>query len=143
MKPGPVSSFAVRNERTGGSFLWGITVGRGRLITVGTAGIVLSSDDGVTFTRQNSGVTDWLVGICFSGEKFVAVGEHGRILVSRDGISWSSALSSGTTQRLNNVVYGNGLFVAVGEAGTIVTSPDAQTWTVRPTDVSGWLRGLA
>jgi hypothetical protein len=31
----------------------------------------------------------------------------------------------------------------VGEAGTIVTSPDAQTWTVRPTDVSGWLRGLA
>jgi hypothetical protein len=142
----PLTSFTRQHSQPGGSFLWGVTAGNGLFVTVGTAGKILSSTDGQTWTAQDSGTAAWLVGVAYGAEKFVAVGEAGTILVSTDGATWTPAAASGTTERLNNVVYGNGRFVAVGENSTIVTSPDAQTWTKQslpPYPVSGWLRGLA
>jgi sugar lactone lactonase YvrE len=139
----PVTSFAIRHGISGGDFLWGITVGNGTIVAVGTNGKILSSTDGRTWTQRLSGTSDWLVGVAFAAGKFVVVGDHGTILVSTDGTTWTRATSSGTTQRLNNVTYGGGRYVTVGEAGTIVSSIDAMSWTPAPsTGGAGWLRGL-
>jgi len=59
----------------------------------------------------------------------VAVGSHGTILTSRDGVNWTEQTSPAKAG-LNGVTYGNGLFVAVGrdvgsygDYGIILTSP--------------------
>jgi sugar lactone lactonase YvrE len=138
-----ITSFTVRHAQPGAGMLWSIASGNGLLVAVGDNGTILTSTDGRTWTRRNSGTTDWLVGVTFGAGQFVVVGDRGRILHSRDGTSWAGARASGTTQRLNNVLYATNKFVAVGEAGTIVTSDDAEVWTPRESGVTGWLRGLA
>lgn len=134
---------ATRHAQPGGSFLWGIASSGSQLVTVGTEGTILSSSDGRTWTRRDSGTTDWLVGVTYGAGKFVAVGDRGIVLLSTDGTSWTRAASSATTQRLNNVTFARNTFVAVGEGGVILTSPDAETWTPRTSPTTGWLRGLA
>jgi sugar lactone lactonase YvrE len=137
-----LSAFVPLHTRPGGSFLWSIASGGGKMVAVGTGGKVLTSTDGTGWTARLSGTNDWLVGVTYGAGKFVAVGDRGTILVSSDGETWTRAVSSGTAERLNNVVYGGGRFVAVGERGTVVSSPDAQTWALGATGVTGWLRAL-
>lgn len=137
-----LTNFALRRSEPGGAFLWNIASGGSRLVAVGTDGTILTSFNGDTWTRRDSGTTDWLVGVTYGGGKFVVVGDRGTILTSTDGIAWTRATASGTTQRLNGVTYGDGLFVAVGEAGAAVHSRDAVTWTASTTGATGWLRGL-
>ena len=136
------TTFARRRTQPGGSFLWSIAAGNGQLVTVGTNGTILTSEDGTTWTARVSGTADWLTGVTYGAGKFVAVGDRGRILLSTDGVTWATATDAGTTQRLNNVLFAAGLFVAVGENGSIVTSADAVRWTPRVSNVAGWLRGL-
>jgi hypothetical protein len=71
----------------------------------------------------------------------VAVGLHGAILTSPDGVNWT-ARASGTSNWLNGVTYGNGLFVAVGGGGAILTSPDGVNWTRRASGTSNFLNGV-
>ncbi len=46
------------------------------------AGIILTSPDGMNWTRQTSGTANWLYGLTWSGTKFIVVGDVGTILVS-------------------------------------------------------------
>ena len=85
-------------------------------------GTILTSPDGVTWTRRISGGYALYVESYVNG-LFVAVGDNGTILTSPDGVTWT-ARTSGTCDCLSGVTYGNGLFVAVGDKGTILTSPD-------------------
>lgn len=71
---------------------------------------------------------DYLYAVTYGSDLFVAVGDHGTIVTSVDGSSWT-VRSSGTNNRLNGIAYGNGLYIAVGENGIILTSPDGMTWT--------------
>jgi sugar lactone lactonase YvrE len=145
VEPGPAAqpAFSVRHSVPGGSALWGITYGPSGLVAVGTAGTILTSPDGSTWTARASGTNAWLVGVAFGGNQYVAVGDTGTVLVSPDGATWTPVAQSATSERLNNVTFGAGAYVAVGEGGTIITSPDARTWTARASGVTGWLRGLA
>jgi photosystem II stability/assembly factor-like uncharacterized protein len=86
---------------------------------VGSEGTILTSPDGKTWTRQDSGIRNDLLGITYGNGLFVAVGSEGTILISPDGRSWTKQ-NSGTTKHLHDVAYGNGLFVAVGD-GVIST----------------------
>lgn len=144
------SRFILRSQRPGG-FLWSIASDGTHLVTVGTGGRILSSNDGVVWNARASGVTDWLVGVAHGYDRFIAVGENGRILTSTTGDTWTVVANVPTTQRLNNVFYGflspgadsRGLWVAVGEAGTALVSRDqGATWRAGTTGVTGWLRGL-
>lgn len=137
------TSFVVRNSRAGGDFLWSIAASPTGMVVVGDRGAILTSTTGTTWTRRNSGVTDWLVGVTYGAGKFIAVGDRGRILASVDGVQWTAQTATATSQRLNNVIFAAGQFVAVGEAGTIVTSPDGLTWRPQVSGFTGWLRGLA
>ena len=144
------SRFVVRNQRAGG-FLWSIASSGTRMVTVGTGGRILVSDDGVIWSVRPSGVTDWLVGVTYGAGRFIAVGDNGRILTSATGDTWTIVANVPTTARLNNVLfadYPNVLtpvpVVAVGEAGTALVSNDAgATWRAGTTGATGWLRGLS
>src|SRR4051812_49829042 len=67
----------------------------------------------------DSPVTETLWGVAF-GNQFVAVGEHGSIATSPDGLTWT-ARNSGTDKWLLAVTWSPTLrqFVVVGDGGTI------------------------
>lgn len=70
---------------------------------------------------------------------FVAVGNSGLILTSRDTVTWEEQIIS--TDSLYFIVWSPqlSLFVTVGDNGSIATSSDALTWTVRTSpSTNGW-----
>ena len=82
-----------------------------------------------------------LNGVAFGNGTFVAVGGHGTVLTSSDGINWVLR-PSGTDNSLERVTFGNGIFVAVGSAGTILTSVDGINWVPRSSGTIFSLRGV-
>jgi hypothetical protein len=105
----------------------------------GTA--ILTSPDGTVWTARDSGATNDLNGIAWSGSQFMAVGAGGTILTSPDGAAWT-ARDSGPANDLNGIVWGGGQFVAVGDSGTVLTSPDGAAWTARDSGVAERLNGI-
>ncbi|MCL5408922.1 MAG: hypothetical protein M1135_02755 [Candidatus Omnitrophica bacterium] len=51
--------------------------------------IILTSTNGITWTKQNFETNQFLNGIVYGDKKFVAVGGYGTIITSSDGIHWS------------------------------------------------------
>ncbi|AFV77252.1 hypothetical protein Theos_2262 (plasmid) [Thermus oshimai JL-2] len=60
--------------------LFDVTYGNGLFVAVG--GAILTSSDGVTWTRQSSGTSNDLYAVTYGGGLFVAVGGLGTILTS-------------------------------------------------------------
>jgi len=91
-------------------------------------GTILTSRDGVKWTKQVSWTDGLLEGVTYGNGIFVAVGRtgegevRGTILTSRDGVKWTERVL-GTDGWLNDVTYGNGIFVAVG--AVFITGPDS------------------
>lgn len=109
-------------------------------ITASTAGLILSSTDGINWTRRISGVSTSLRSAAFGNGLWVMVGNSGRILTSPDGTTWT-ARTSGVTTDLSSVAFNNGTFVAVGSSGVILASTDGAEWTARRSGVTGVLNG--
>ena len=55
-----------------------------------------------------------LLGVAWSGTRFVAVGEDATVLTSEDGHAWVSTAEPVPGMVLHDVSWGNGTFVAVG-----------------------------
>ena len=93
---------------------------------------ILSSPDGITWTRQFSGTTNQLFAIAVNRQgRYVAVGDYGVVSTSADGKRWAPQ-SSGVVDSLRGVAADNqGRFVAVGSYGTIVSSQDGISWAER------------
>lgn len=98
----------------------GTTVATNTFVAVGAGGIVLTSNDGVTWTSRGTIAAGDLMAVVFGGQ-FVAAGKGGSLHTSPDGITWT-ARSSGTAQDLRAVARDRLGYVAVGEAGTNVSS---------------------
>ena len=71
-----------------------------------------------------------LRGVVYAQGLFAAVGYHGTVLTSKDGVTWTGR-SSASEDRLQGIDYGNGLFMAVGWHGLILTSKDGIYWRTR------------
>ena len=86
------------------------------------------NEDG--WTARLKGLPVSLNDVIWSGERFIAVGDDGVILSSRDGIDWAQQ-ASGTLAALNDITtYGSDV-VAVGEDGVVLISTDhGENWTV-------------
>ena len=69
---------------TNGLFV--VTVGE-NFVTVGDNGIILTSSDGISWTKRTSGTTKNLYGVTYGNSTFVTVGDNGIMLTSSDGIS--------------------------------------------------------
>lgn len=100
----------------------------GRLVAVGWLGKIITSplDVGAPWTVQTISSSPHLRGVTSNGRELVAVGDGGVVLVSRDGLIWSS-LPSGITEHLRDVAWDGQRLIAVGDAGTILhgTDPDS------------------
>lgn len=67
--------------------------------------------------------------VTWGGERFVAVGgEGGLIVYSDDGTDWRTASAGATADTLTGVAWGGTRFVAVGRSGAIVHSRDGIRW---------------
>ena len=110
---------------------------------VGRGGVILTSPDGVTWTRRTSPTTNTLAAVP-GGAQFIAAGNAGVIVTSPNGTAWTSQ-SSNTTSFLNAI--GLDTFIAVGEgndttSGGILTSPDGVTWTQRALSTTNGVFGV-
>lgn len=126
--------------------LYGVTWGGGQFVAVGSAGTIITSQDGRTWTVRYSGVTNTLYSIAWNDKRYIAVGAGGVILTSTDGINWSPEFS-GTVNDLHDVTSGDGAFVAVGDMGTVLTRNSDGTWLTQPAPYIGavwsiiWVNG--
>ena len=101
--------------------------------------LVVTSDDGISWTISNTQSNYNFHSMVFGSNKFVAIAEtigSGRqILTSIDGKTWTIQ----TIPIQNNwksITYGNNLFVVVGSSTSnngVMTSSDGETWTIQTT----------
>jgi hypothetical protein len=101
----------------------------GNFIAVGVGGAILTSPDGVTWTRKTSGVTSELRDIAYGNDRYVIVGFDGTLLSSTDLATWEK-FNSGNGANLHGVAFGNNMFVAIGD-GIAWTSSNGQLWRLR------------
>jgi hypothetical protein len=97
-------------------------------IIIGNEGLVATSSDYSSWTRQSLGINATLRSIEYHDGMFVAVGDAGTIIYSDDdGATWSIN-NSVTSNNLNTVKFINGSWFAVGSKGTVLTSLDGENW---------------
>jgi hypothetical protein len=99
-------------------------------VAVGAGGSILTSADGLTWTKRPGHTRRELKAVAHNPGKWIAVGAGGTILSSLNGTFWTRR-ASGTTGDLQDVAGNGSGWVAVGTGGTIVSSPDGVTWTAR------------
>ena len=92
----------------------------------------LSSPDGMAWTEHFKphpldSTLSSLWDVTYGDQGFVAVGDMGSVISSRDGIDWVKQ-ESGTQQLLTDVVHGGERYVAVGSSGGLIHSMDGQNW---------------
>jgi len=115
--------------------------------------IFKSIDDGSNWTSQVSpdNNTIDLYGISFGSNRFVAVGQGGKIVRSTNnsGTSWDN-MTYGYAHfpygniYLRSVAFGNNTFVAVGQGGNILRSTNSGTsWTNSTSNTSSYLYGVS
>lgn len=131
-----------------GGTLNDVTFGNGMFVAVGYHGTIVASVDGKKWTSHNAEYPYILHGISFGNGMFVAVGDipagGNIILISTDGLQWTSKTWNSSLFNLYNVKYCNGTFVAVGrdiqlvygDKDLILTSPNGLDWY----QYSPWLR---
>jgi hypothetical protein len=80
------------------------------------------------WTLRQSGTKVTLRSAASSESTWVAVGDSGTILTSRDAATWTKSVS-GISSILRSIAWGDGRFVAVGQSGRILNSFDGVAWT--------------
>lgn len=115
-----------------------------RFVSVGSDGGIRISTDGISYTyvsNVDTGTSEPLRSIIFTGTQYVVVGNSGTVLTSPDLSTWTSS-TSGTTATLYEVAYSGATYVAVGSGGTILVSPDAISWSAATSNTTNALYGV-
>ncbi|CAG7636807.1 hypothetical protein PAESOLCIP111_03786 [Paenibacillus solanacearum] len=86
-------------------------------VAVGAGGTILTSTNGSSWMKQNSGVMEQFNAVTYGNGKFVAVGMNGLVAYSINGVQWVTGTIALDTPTLTSVSYGHGVFVAVGDGG--------------------------
>jgi len=144
----PLDQWHLRNPSV--PHLLAVTSGNGIYVAVGDIGTLVTSRDGINWTRQNAGTDLLLHGVAYGNGLFVAVGgdknNYGYytsvILSSTDGINWTTR-GHDRTYFLLGVSHINGVFMAVGSAGAIYTSANGSSWTKVNSGTTSEMAGCA
>ena len=110
-----------------------IVYGKGIFVAVGETGLVMTSSDGVNWTKQTSGIPNNvnLMGVGYGNGEFVAV-STGPLFASLDASNWTAQASS--PEQLSSIGYAGNHFIGVGVKGRILSlirfeSLSSQDWT--------------
>ncbi|SKC09268.1 WD40/YVTN/BNR-like repeat-containing protein [Dyadobacter psychrophilus] len=110
-------------------------------IAVGSPGVILTSQDGISWSKKSLGTTQKLKSIAHGYGTFVIVGSAGALLTSTDGQNWTQRPNG--LDDLNDVAYVNYGFIAVGSNGVIKTSSETGIdWSVRGSGTINELRSV-
>lgn len=125
-----------------GGYLNDIAFKEGTFVAVGFA--ILVSKDGFHWQKFDNNGKDGLNSITVGKGLFVAVGNCGKVIYSKDGQSWLNAISN-TKNDLSRIIWSqsNKQFIAVGKAGTIIMSEDGKKWKVLDSKTSHDLISVA
>jgi hypothetical protein len=87
---------------------------------------------------QGNSLTD----IIWNGNEFLSVGQHGTIMTSGNGASWSVTRSA-NTENLQGAAWSGNQYIIVGVQGTLLTRPaNSPDWTIRDTGTNKDLFGI-
>jgi hypothetical protein len=88
------------------------------------------SANGITWRAVSNSTFggSYINGIAYGNNKFVAVGNDGKMAYSLDGVTWTAVSNSRIPSFIRGIAYGNNRFIAVGDEG-IAYSDDGITWT--------------
>jgi len=141
----PLNTWTQRSSGTTAT-LNDITLGAGKLVTVGSNGTYRVSTDAITWTGGSLSGNVYFRGITYDGSQFIAVGQDydfsvGVIYTSPDGSTWTSRHRGGNM--LKDIAYGNGIYITSGDSGTILRSTDAITWSSMVSGVTTNLQGVS
>ena len=147
----PFVSWTQRSTGTPaeGKTLYGVVYGNGKFVAAGDGSTVVSSPDGLAWTRMAVPAGAVFFGIAHSGSRFVAAGigatatPRGVATYSDDGITWTAATLPAGVGQINAIAYGAGRFVAVGETGRIYTSTDGAAFTEVTSPVANSLSAIS
>jgi len=82
MKDGVILINCARGGIVNEADLYGVAWGKDKYVTAGGASLILTSPDGERWTKSSSGTSDWLYGIGYGNNAFVAAGYNGTIVRS-------------------------------------------------------------
>jgi hypothetical protein len=116
------------------SYISGFTYGNGLwvIVTHGAPGTMYTSNDGITYTDQNTGISSFAVhyanGVYTTGNYY-----------STDGITWNAGANPSSV--FFSITYGNGYFYAATESAEhFLYSKDGITWTqVNSASIVPWI----
>lgn len=110
--------------------LGAIAYGKGKFVIVESGGKVLYSEDLENWNEKNvipSGIGKgrYLLDVIFAFDRFIAVGQYGVILESKDGINWSY-IRTEDSKFLMSIFRGGDFLLAVGLKGAVYKSEKIQ-----------------
>lgn len=133
--PGLLLGHIGASSGFGATNINGVAIGKGLVVIVGDGGkAATSTDDGVTFTQDTSGLTAAvdLTAITFGKDRFLVGNANGEVSTSLDGRTYSTrATGIAPATPIRAVAYGNGSYVYVGDGGEVGDSHDTLTWNFR------------
>lgn len=101
-----------------------------------SAGVLMTSPDGTTWTSRTSGFTNTIEDAVYGNSLWVIVGSDGKISTSTDAVTWTSRTSGFGANSIYAVDYNGSRYVAVGASGTISTSTDGTSWSTTASNFS-------
>ncbi len=109
---------------------------------------VFYSTNGLDWSIGHPGHDEGFLAVCWGNGMFVAVGRHGALATSPDGITWTFRSSGVVLDHLYEVAWTGTRFVATGgrdesDPGVVVISADGLAWYPEDIDVTGGLGGVA
>jgi hypothetical protein len=92
--------------------------------------------------------TTTIYGIAYGNNKFVAVGDLGKMAYSSNGEDWAAVGDSkfNSSDHIYGIAYGGGKFVAVGYPGKMAYSSNGEDWMAvgdSTFNSSDWINGIA
>jgi hypothetical protein len=64
--------------------------------------------------------------VAYGGDRWVAVGDSGKMAYSTDGVPWTAATSTFGGSVIRGLAYGGGKWVAVGDSGRMAYLADEE-----------------
>ncbi|MZQ84635.1 hypothetical protein GQF01_21235 [Paenibacillus sp. 5J-6] len=111
----------------------GVAYGSGQFVAVGDQGTVMTSPDGNTWTQRDSTISTRIDRVAYAGmnnvNKFFAVTTGGKVIISSDGIVWSSMPNGVGNNNLTSIAVSNTAIVIGDSGGNVHTSTDGSTWS--------------